>query len=298
MRVFVTGATGFIGSAIVQELLSADHQVLGLARGAAGAQALRAAGAQVHQGSLEDQESLRSGAAAADAVIHCAFIHDFSKYKENCEIDRSAIKALGSALIGSDKLLIVTSGTSMSQSGPGVPVTENDINASSEVIPRAATEEAAEFLADLGVRVAVMRLPQVHDTARQGLVTYAIQIAREKGVAAYIGDGLNRMPAAHRFDVSRLYRLALERGEGDIRYHAVAEEGVPAREIAIAIGQGLNVPVTSIALEAAPAHFGWLAPFAAWDIPASSVQTREQLGWNPTGPTLLSDLGKMNFSLE
>lgn len=296
MRVFVTGATGFIGSAIVPELIDAGHQVLGLARNDAGAQSLIAAGAQVHRGHLEDLESLRSGAAAADAVIHAAFIHDFSRFRENCEIDRRAIEALGSALAGSDKLLIVTSGTGMSASGPGMPATESDSPVSSAVIPRAATEEAAAAVAAEGVRVAVMRLPQVHDTTKQGLVTYAIQVAREKGVAAYVGDGHNRWPAAHRLDVARLYCLALEKGEAGARYHAVAEEGVPARAIAETIGRGLNLPAASITPEQATAHFGWLATFVNLDLPASSAQTREKLGWNPAGPTLLTDLKNMRYN--
>jgi nucleoside-diphosphate-sugar epimerase len=296
MRVFVTGATGFIGSAIVQELLEAGHQVLGLTRSDAGAQSLIAAGAAVHRGELEDLESLRGGAAAADAVIHTAFIHDFSRYQENCEIDRRAIEALGDALVGSDRLLIVTSGTGMSSSGPGVPATENDPPASSKVVPRAATEEAAASVAARGVRVATVRLPQVHDTVKQGLVTYAIGVAREKGVSAYVGDGLNRWPAAHRFDAAHLYRLALEKGDGGIRYHAVAEEGVPVKDVAETIGRGLGVPVISIAPEAAVGHFGWLGAFVGWDIPASSAQTREQLGWNPTGPGLIADLKEMRYS--
>jgi nucleoside-diphosphate-sugar epimerase len=255
MRVFVTGATGFIGSAIIRELVDTGHQVLGLTRSDAGAKSLADAGVQVHRGDLEDLESLRTGAASADAVIHTAFVHDFSRFKEICEIDRRAIQALGSALVGSDKLLIVTSGTGMSNAGPGAFATEDDPKASSEVIPRAATEEAADALADQGVRVAIVRLPQVHDTVKQGLVTYAIQVAREKGVSAYVGDGLNRWPAAHRFDVSHLYCLALEKGEGGVRYNAVAEEGVPARDIAEAIGRGLHVPVVAITPEEAPAHF-------------------------------------------
>jgi nucleoside-diphosphate-sugar epimerase len=295
MRVFVTGATGFIGSAIGQELIHAGHQVLGLTRSDAGAAALIAAGAQVHRGHLEDLESLRSGAAAADAVIHTAFIHDFSKFQENCEIDRRAIAALGDALAGSDKLLVVTSGTGMSSSGPGHRATENDPPVSSKVVPRAATEEAAAEVAARGVRVAVMRLPQVHDTVKQGLVTYAIQMAREKGVAAYVGDGLNRWPAAHRLDTAHLYRLALEKAEAGDRFHAVAEEGVPVRNIAEVIGRGLNVPVVSIAPEEAGKHFGWLAAFVGWDIPASSAQTREKLRWNPTGPGLIADLENMRY---
>ena len=284
MRVFVTGATGFIGSTIVQELVHSGHQVLGLTRSDEGAKSLIAAGAQAHRGDLEDLESLRSGAANSDAVIHTAFIHDFSKFQENCEIDRRAIEALGSALAGSDRFLIVTSGTGVSSSGPGCPSTENDPPPSSKVMPRAATEEAAAAVAARGVRVAVVRLPQVHDTVKQGLVTYAIRVAREKGVSAYVGDGLNRWPAAHRLDTAHLYRLVLEKAAADARYHAVAEEGVPVRDIAEVVGRGLKVPVVSIAPDEAAGHFGWLARFVAWDIPASSAQTREKLGWNPTGP--------------
>jgi nucleoside-diphosphate-sugar epimerase len=295
MKVFVTGATGFVGSAVVQELISAGHQVIGLTRSDAGAKSLTAAGAQVHRGDLEELESLRSGAAAADAVIHTAFIHDFSRFQENCEIDRRAIEALGDALVGSDRLLIVTSGTGMSSSGPGFPATENDPPVSSKVVPRAATEEAAASVATRGGRVATVRLSQVHDTVKQGLVTYAIHVAREKGISAYVGDGLNRWPAAHRLDTAHLYRLALEKQDGGVRYHAVAEEGVLVRDIAEAIGRGLNVPVVSIAAEEAAGHFGWLAAFVGWDIPASSAQTRKELGWNPTGPGLIADLDDMRY---
>ncbi len=296
MNVFVTGATGFIGSAVVRELLTAGHQVLGLARSEAGAKALTAAGAKVHRGDLEDLESLRSGAANSDAVIHLAFNHDFSKFAANCEADRRVIEALGAALAGSDRLLIVTSGTGMGSAGSGQLRTENDPPVSSKVIPRAASEEAAASVAAKGVRVAVVRLPQVHDTVKQGLVTYAIQIAREKGVSAYVGDGRNRWPAAHLLDTAHLYRLALEKTNSSATYHAVAEEGVPARDIAEVIGRGLNVPVVSIASEEAAGHFGWLAHFVAWDIAASSAQTREKLGWNPTGPSLITDLENMRYS--
>jgi nucleoside-diphosphate-sugar epimerase len=295
MRVFVTGATGFIGSAIVEELIHAGHRVLGLTRSDAGAQWLIAAGAEVHRGDLEDLASLRSGAADADAVIHTAFNHDFSKYVANCEADRQVIEALGGALAGSGKLLIVTSGTGMANSAPGVLATEHDPPASSKVVPRAASEEAAVAVADRGVRSAIVRLPQVHDTVKQGLVTYAIHAAREKGVSAYLGEGRNRWPAAHRLDTAGLYRLALEKAEAGDRFHAVAEEGVPVRDIAEAIGQGLRVPVVSLALEEAAQHFGWLAAFVGWDIPASSAYTREKLGWNPTGPDLLSDLANMTY---
>jgi nucleoside-diphosphate-sugar epimerase len=295
MRVFVTGATGFIGSAIVQELINAGHHVIGLVRSEAGAKSLAAAGAEVHRGGLEDLESLRSGAANADAVIHTAFNHDFSKYVANCEADRQVVEALGDALAGSGGLLVVTSATGLANHEPGSSATEHDPPASSRATPRAASEEAAASVANRGVRTAIVRLPQVHDTVKQGLVTYAIHIAREKGVAAYVGDGLNRWPAAHVLDTARLYRLALEKAQAGARYHAVAEEGVPAREIAEMIGRGLNVPLRSIAPEKAAEHFGWLGAFIAWDVPASSAHTREELGWNPTGPGLICDLENMRY---
>jgi nucleoside-diphosphate-sugar epimerase len=294
MRVFVTGATGFIGSALVPELINAGHQVLGLTRSDAGAKTLLAAGAQVHRGDLEDLESLRSGAAAADGVIHLAFIHDWSKFKENCEIDGRAIEVLGSALAGSDRLLIVTSGTG-GLAAPGRLVTEDVPAPNPPQLPR-VSEQTAFSLASRGVRASVVRLPQVHDTVRQGLVSYAIAIAREKGVSAYVGDGRNRWPAAHLLDTARLYRLALEKQEAGARYHAVAEEGVPLRDIAEVIGRGLKVPVVAMSPEEAAAHFGWLAMFAGLDLPASSAQTRKQLGWSPTGPGLISDLEKMRYS--
>jgi nucleoside-diphosphate-sugar epimerase len=287
MRVFVTGATGFIGSAVVPELINAGHQVLGLARSDAGAKFLLAAGAQVHRGDLEDLESLRSGAVASDGVIHTAFIHDFSKFEANCEIDRRAIAALGSALVGSDRRLIVTSGTGAAFT-PGRLTTEED--APNSPIPRVASEEAAASVGAEGVNVSVMRLPQVHDPEKQGLVTYLIAMAREKGVSAYVGDGLNRWPAVHRLDCARLYRLALEKGSAGARYNAVAEEGVPVRQIAEAIGRGLKIPVVSKAPEEVNAHFGWLAHFVGFDVPASSALTQQRLGWRPTGPGLLEDL--------
>ena len=295
MRVFVTGATGFIGSAVVRELIDAGHQVLGLARSDAGARLLEATGAEVHRGDLEDLDSLRSGSVNSDAVIHTAFNHDFSKYVANCEADRRVIEALGSVLAGSDRLLIVTSGTGMANLAPDHLRTEDDPPVTSKVVPRAASEEAAASVASRGVRVAVVRLPQVHDTAKQGLVTYAIHLAREKGVSAFVGDGLNRWPAAHRLDTAHLYRLALEKNDSGTRYHAVAEEGVRVRDIAEAIGRGLNVPVVSIGPEEAAGHFGWLGEFVGWDIPASSAQTREKLGWDPTGPNLISDLENMRY---
>jgi nucleoside-diphosphate-sugar epimerase len=298
MRIFVTGATGFIGSAIVPELINAGHQVLGLTRSEAGAQSLVAAGAEVYRGNLDDLESLRSGAAKSDGVIHTAFNHDafrggnFSKFVENCEIDKRAIEALGSALAGSDRPLIVSSGI-----GPwaaGRPVTEDTDPPANSPLPR-VSEPAALAMTSQGVRASVMRLPQVHDPVKQGLITYAVQLAREKGVSAYIGEGRNRWPAAHVLDVAHLYRLALEKHQAGSRYHAVAEEGVSMREIAEVIGKGLKVPAVSLAPEQAPAHFGWLAMFAGYDMPASSAQTQQQLGWRPTGPKLIADLEQMRY---
>jgi nucleoside-diphosphate-sugar epimerase len=295
MRIFVTGATGFIGAAIVPELISAGHQVLGFTRSDVGAKSLAAAGAQVQRGDLNDLESLRKGAAMSNGVIHTAFIHDSSKFHEVCEVDRHVIEALGSALAGSDRPLLITSGTGMANSAPGRSATEDDGPEISHPIPRVASEQAAASLAAKGVRVAVMRLPQVHNTVKQGLVTYAIELARQKGVSAYVGDGRNRWPAVHVLDAARLYRLALEKLEIGARYHAVAEEGVPMRDIADVIGRGLKVRVISVSPEEAPAHFGWLAAFAGRDLPASSALTQERLGWRPIGPGLIADLKQMRY---
>jgi len=294
MRIFLTGATGFIGSAIVPELINAGHQVLGLARSEAAAQSLKATGAEVHRGNLEDLESLRRGAAMSDGVIHCAFDHDFSNFVAICEKDRRAIEALGDALTGSDRPLVITSGTGMGNAVPGQPATEDHFDPN-HPNPRKASEVAGASVAERGVNVSVVRLPQVHNTVKQGLITYAVQLAREKGVSAYIGDGLNRWPAAHVLDVARLYRLALEKHESGSRYNAVAEEGISMREIAEVIGRGLKLPVVSLSPEEAPAHFGWLAMFAGFDMPASSAQTQERLGWCPTGPGLIADLEQMRY---
>ena len=293
MRIFLTGATGFIGSAIVSELINAGHQVLGLTRSEAGAQSLIAAGVEVHRGDLEDLDSLRRGAELSDGVIHTAFNHDFSKFAANCEADRRVIEVMGSVLAGSGHPFVITSGTGMART-PGRPSTEDD--APNSPIPRVASEVEAASVAARGVRVSLIRLPQVHDTVKQGLITYLIAVAREKGVSAYVGDGLNRWPAVHRLDCARLYKLALEKGSAGARYNAVAEEGVPLREIAEVIGRGLKLPVVSLSPEEAGEHFGWLAAFVGFDGPASSALTQERLGWHPTGPALIADLEQMRYS--
>lgn len=292
MRVFVTGATGFIGIPVTKELIAAGHKVLGMARSDEGARALKAVGADVHRGSLEDLDSLRNGATAADAVIHLAFIHDFSKFVENCNIDKRAIETLGSVLAGSNRPLIVTAGTA-GTGGPGRVATEDMDVPPNSPFPRVSEQTA---FALKGVSASAMRLPQVHDTNKQGLVTRLIAVAREKGVSAYVGEGRNRWSAGHVSDAARLYRLALEKHEAGAKYHAVGEEGVPMRDIAEAIGRGLKVPVKSITPEEAQAHFGWLAMFAASDLQASSAQTRKKLGWNPTGSGLIEDLDRMDYS--
>ncbi len=295
MRVFLTGATGFIGSRIVPELINAGHQVLGLTRSDEGARTLAAAGAEVHRGDIEDLDSLRSGTERADAVIHTAFNHDFSKYAANCETDRKAIEAIGAVLAGSGRPFIVTSGTGLVTGTPGKPATEDDPTVPASVVPRTASEEAAFAVAKRGVKVSVVRLPQVHDTVKQGLITYLVAIAREKGKSAYVGDGENRWPAAHVLDVARLYRLALEKAELTAKYHAVAEEGVPMRSIAEVIGRGLKVPVASLTEAEAEAHFGWLGRFAGMDLTASGAQTHKRLDWKPTGPGLIVDLEAMRY---
>jgi nucleoside-diphosphate-sugar epimerase len=293
MRVFVTGATGFIGTAVTQDLIGAGHTVTGLARSDANAAALKAAGAEVHRGSLEDLESLKSGAANSDGVIHCAFIHDFSKFAENGQIDKRAIEAMGEALAGSNRPLIVTSGVALL--APGRTATEDDAAPSGGFTPR-VSEQAGFAFAARGVRVSAVRLPQVHGgDGKCGLISYLLDIAREKGVCAYVGDGGNRWAAAHRLDVARLYRLTLEKGVAGARYHAVADEGVPHRDIAQVLARHLNVPAVSISLEEAGAYFGWLAMFAGIDGPASSALTQARLGWKPTQPGLIADIGQPHY---
>lgn len=294
MRVFVTGATGFIGTELVKELTEAGHQVRGLARSDAGAEQLKAASAEVHRGDLEDLESLRSGAKGTDAVVNLAFNHDMSKFAENGEVERKALEALGS-VFEPGKLLVVTSGTGVTSGGPGHLRVERDPPLSTEAIPR-QPEDVARAVAKRGVRVAIVRLPQVHDTRKQGLVRFLTETARQKGVSAYVGDGANRWAAAPLADVARLYRLVVEQtGPGVTVYHAVQEEGVELHKIAGIIGKGLKIPVVSLDKEKAAGHFGWLAHFAGLDMPASSEWTRKTLGWEPTGPGLIEDLTNMKY---
>jgi nucleoside-diphosphate-sugar epimerase len=292
MKVFVTGATGFVGSAIVEELINAGHKVLGLARSDAAAKSLAAAGAEVTRGSLEDLGSLRTGAAAADGVIHTAFIHDFLNYAPAAEKDQCAIKTLGAALLGSDRPLVVTSGTLLLQR-QGPLATEEDASVPS--FPR-KSEEAALALTTQGVRALVVRLPpSVHGDGDHGFVSRLIGIALEKGVSAYVGDGLNRWPAVHRLDAAHLYRVALEKGSAGARYHGVADEGIPVRDIADVIGRRLNLPVVAKSQGEAADHFGWLAHFVGIDCPASSAQTQEWLGWRPVQPGLIADLDHARY---
>jgi len=294
MRVFVTGATGFIGSAVVQELLGNGHEVTGLARSEDSARALAATGAGVLRGSLDDLDGLHRAAAAADGVIHTAFIHEFSKFAENCEIDRRAIEAMASALEGTDKPMLITSGTAIA--GFGRVAREDDPPAMPNPNPRVASEEAADAAVQRGVRCAVVRLPQVHGAAGKcGLLSYFVEIARAKGVSAYIGDGRNRWPSVHRLDAAVLYRLALEKAVAGARYHAVADEGVPMRDMAAVIARHLNVPAESISPGDAAGHFRWLDHFAAADCPASSALTRERLGWMPTQIGMMDDIGRDGY---
>jgi nucleoside-diphosphate-sugar epimerase len=294
MRVFVTGATGFIGTELVQELIEAGHQVRGMTRSDAGEEQLRKAGAEVHRATLQDLDGLRRGATGMDAVVHLAFSHDFSTFAKNGDDEQKAIAALGSAMTPG-KLLVVTSGVGLVTGASGNVRTERDPAGETASIPR-RPEHAARAVAEKGVHVAIVRLPQVHDTRKQGLVPFLTQAAREKGVSAYVGDGAARWAAAPLKDVAHLYRLAVEKtGVGVTVYNAVQEEGVSLREIAETIGQGLRVPAISIAPEKTTEHFGWLAHFATLDMPASSEWTRKTLGWNPTGPGLIEDLRNMKY---
>lgn len=294
MRVFLTGATGFIGSQVALELVGAGHTVLGMTRSAAGAAALAAIGAEIHHADLGDFKAMRAGAAQADAVIHTAFDHDFSKYVANCEQDRRVIEALGSELKGSDRSLVITSAVGMGERGNGEPAIETVFNRDHPV-PRIASELAANDVLEAGVDVRVVRLPQVHDTVKQGLITPYVELCRGKERAAYVNEGLNRWSAAPVADVARLFRLALEKGQAGERYNAVAQEGVPFRHIAETVGKGLGKPVERITARQAQDFFGWFAMFADLDMSASSDWTRARLGWTPTGPGLIDDLEQMDY---
>ncbi len=294
MRIFVTGATGFIGSRIVPQLLRAGHQVLGLSRSDQGAAWLADLGAEVHRGSLEDPGSLSAGAAEADAVIHAAFDHDFSRFAENCDKDARAIEAMGLALKGTARPLVITSGVGIGLDGHGGVASERVVNLD-HPNPRSASERAAAALLDAGVNVSVVRLPQVHDTRKQGLLTPYIEVCLQRGVMAYIGEGLNRWSAVHVDDAAKVYRLAVEAAVAGARWHAVAEEGVTARAIAEALAAHFRLPLQSVPAEAAAGQFGWMGMFVGMDLPASSALTRQRLGWQPAGPDLLTDLSNLDW---
>jgi nucleoside-diphosphate-sugar epimerase len=298
MRVFVTGATGFVGSAVVQELVKVGHQVLGLARSDSAAQSLTALGIEVHRGDLEDLDSLRRGVASSDGVIHTAFTHDFTKFKEVCEVERRAIEALGSALAGSNRPLLITSGTALIT--PGRVAIEDDVSIfTPDDFPRIATEQAALSLVERGVRVSLVRLsPSVHGNGDHGFVPTLIQIARDKGVSAYVGDGENQWTAVHVLDAARLFGLAIENGGAGARYHAVDEEGIAFRDIAEVIGRRIDVPVVSKSSEEASEHFGWFAQFAQLHCPASSKLTQERLGWRASQPGLLAELERSDTYIK
>ncbi len=289
MKIFLTGATGFIGSQIVPQLIQGGHQVLGLTRSDAGAKQLVAAGAEVHRGDLEEPTTLRSGAEKADAVIHCAFDHDFSRFVENCQKDKRNIEAMGEALVGSKRPFLITSAVGMGSRGPGQLGTEDFFDEAHQH-PRKVSEETGNALLARGVAVSFVRLPQVHDTRKQGLISPLIELARSKGRVAYLGEGKNRFAAAHVSDVARLYKLAIERAEPGARWNAVAEEGVAMKDIAEALGRSLELPVVSVAGDEANDYFGWMMMFAGTDMIGSSAITREKLGWKPVGTDLINDL--------
>lgn len=295
MRVFLTGATGFIGSRIMSELMARGHQVIGLTRSQSGVQALKSLGADAHIGTLEDLSSIRAGTEKADAVIHTAFDHNFDHFVENCQKDKHVIEALGASLKGSNRPLIITSGVGMGSLGSGQMAREDIFNVNYHN-PRIASEIAGNTALESGVDVRVVRLPQVHNTEKQGLISPLIAIAKEKGVAAYVGDGEHSWSAGHLDDVAKLYCLVLEKGQKGKRYNAVSEEGVTVKEIAKAIGTGLNIPVTSIPAGEAAQYFGWLVLFANSDMSASSAITQQELGWKPRGPNLIEDLTNMDYS--
>jgi len=295
MRVFLTGATGFIGSHVIPVLLDRGHQVLGLTRSDAGARRLEDAGVEVHRGDLEQPETLASGAAAADAVIHCAFDHNFATFFQNTKKDERNIAAMGAALEGTQKTILITSGVGIGTPINGGPATEDVLNPR-HANPRIATELAGAALIARRIDVRTIRLPQVHDTMKAGLITPLVAEARRAGAVAYVGEGRTRWSAAHVSDVAKLYVLALERGEPGARYNASVEEGVTARAIAEAIGQGTGLPVRAIEADEVERYFGWMAPFAALDMTASNAWTRARLGWEPTGPDLLTDLAAMDYS--
>ncbi|QEE44555.1 SDR family oxidoreductase [Rhizobium sp. WL3] len=289
MQIFVTGATGFIGSALIPELLAAGHQVVGLTRSAEGAEKLLNAGATAHEGTLEDMASLTRGAERADAVIHLAFDHDFSNYQDNCRKDAAAIAALGKALAGSDRPMLITSGIGMGIAVPG-ELSREDVLDLGHQNPRIASERAGQELLEKGVNLSTVRLSQIHDRRRQGLVSYLVDIARGSGYATYVGHGQVRWSACHLSDAARLFRLAIDRAERGARYHAVDEEGVSLRAIAEAIGDSFGLPVQGVTADDAERHLGPMAAFATFDMPASSSLTQDRLGWRPAGPGLLEDI--------